>query len=417
MTDKEFSEIKRRFRPDKNNITSVTGCHVSSTKEIVSTFRIPVTVLPDEQKEWLMKLMKKPITGSVGRNLMNIEFSADQVTEGENHRLLSELRDTELENEDKLRELYEKIIASYQADSDYLILTAYDRYDVPSYSKNDENLDDFTEMFRYYVCSVCPIKITKAALGFSTADNTLRNIGSETSIAAPEIGFMFPCFDDRKTNIYNAVFYTRSTKESYPDVVEALFGTTAQMPAAEQKETFLSIVSDSTAESRNFEFVQSVHGMISDMITEHKESKDPEPLMLDKNDVKRVLKSCGANDEEMTGFDEKFVSGFGENTVIPPQNIVNPKQFELKNSYVKIDIDPQFSFMVNTKVIDGVKYVMVRADEGVEVNGISIHFDGEEPPVRLPSSDEDEAHSTQAVSVLSNGIEDTAATTASSQKE
>ena len=72
-----------------------------------------MTVLPDEQKEWLMKLMKKPITGSVGRNLMNIEFSADQVTEGENHRLLSELRDTELENEDKLRELYEKIIASY----------------------------------------------------------------------------------------------------------------------------------------------------------------------------------------------------------------------------------------------------------------------------------------------------------------
>ena len=121
-----------------------------------------------------------------------------------------------------IRELYEKIIASYQADGDYLILTAYDRYDVPSYSKNDENLDDFTEMFRYYVCSVCPIKITKAALGFSTADNTLRNIGSETSIAAPEIGFMFPCFDDRKTNIYNAVFYTRSTKESYPDVVEAL---------------------------------------------------------------------------------------------------------------------------------------------------------------------------------------------------
>lgn len=417
MTDKEFAEIKRRFRPDKNNITSVTGCYVSSTKDIVSTFKIPVTVLPDEQKEWLMKLMKKPITGSVGRNLMNIEFSADQVNEGEEHKLLSDIRESELEDEDKLRELYEKIISSYQADGDYLILLAYDRYDVPSYSKNDENLDDFTEMFRYYVCSVCPIKITKAALGFSTADNTLRNIGSETSVAAPEIGFMFPCFDDRKTNIYNAVFYTKSTKESYPEAVEALFGTTAQMPAAEQKETFRSLVSESAVESRNFEFVQSVHGMISDMITEHKESKDPEPLMLDKNDVKRVLKTCGANDEEMTGFDEKFASGFGENTVIPPQNIINPKQFELKNSYVKIDIDPQFSFMVNTKVIDGVKYVMVRADEGVEVNGIAIRFDGEEAPVRLPAAQEEEAPSAPAETVLSGDIEDTAVTTALSREE
>ncbi len=400
MTDKEFAEIKRRFKPDKSNITNVKGCYVSSTKEILSTFKIPVTVLPDEQKEWLMKLMKKPISGSMGRNLMNIEFSADQVTTGEEHKLLSDIRESELEDDEKLNQLYQKIIDTYQTDGNYLILLAYDRYDVPSYSKNDENIDDSTEMFRYFIASVCPIKITRTALGFSTADNTFKNIGADAAVAAPEIGFMFPCFDDRRTNIYNAVFYTKSTKESYPEVVETLFGAVAQMPAAEQKETFINIVADSTQESRNFEFVQSVHDMISDMITEHKESKDPEPLLLDKNDVKRVLKTCGANEEEMTDFDKKFTNGFGEATVIPPQNIVNPKQFELKNSYVTINIDPQYSFMVNTKVIDGVKYVMVRADEGVEVNGISIRFDGEAPPVRIPLSEE---------------IEDTAVTTAVSE--
>ena len=404
MTDKEFAEIKRRFKPDKNNINNVKGCYVSSTKEIKSTFRIPATMLPDEQKEWLMKIMKKPITGAVGRNLMDIEFSADQVTDGEEHKLLSAIRETELEDEEKLTELYQKIIDSYITDSSYLILLAYDRYDVPAYSKNDENLEDSTEMFRYFVCAVCPIKITKTALGFSTADNEFKNIGGETSVSSPEIGFMFPCFDDRRTNIYNAVFYTKSTKDSYPDVVEALFGVTAQMPAAEQKETFRTLVSDSTSESRNFEFVQSVHGMISDMITEHKESKDPEPLMLDKNDVKRVLRTCGAKEEEMTDFDEKFTSGFGETAVIPPQNIINPKQFELKNSYVTINIDPQYSFMVNTKVIDGVKYVMVRADEGVEVNGISIHFDGEKITASPAASFE-----------LSGDIEDTAVTTAVSE--
>lgn len=399
MTDREFAEIKRRFKPEKNNITSVKGCYVTSTKEIRSTFKIPVTMLPDEQKEWLMKIMKKPITGAVGRNLMDIEFSADQVTDEQEHKLLSDIRESELEDEEKLGELYQKIIDSYITDGDYLILLAYDRYDVPAYSKNAENLDDSTEMFRYYVCAVCPVKITKTALGFSAADNGFRNIGGETSVSSPEIGFMFPCFDDRRTNIYNAVFYTKSTKESYPDVVETLFGTTAQMPAAEQKETFLNIVSDTTSESRNYEFVQSVHGMISDMITEHKESHDPEPLMLDKNDVRRVLKTCGAKDEEMSDFDEKFTSGFGERTVIPPQNIINPKQFELKNSYVTINIDPQYSFMVNTKVIEGVKYVMVRADEGVEVNGISIHFDGETVPG------------------LSGDIEDTAKTTSVSDNE
>ena len=113
MTDKEFAEIKRRFKPEKNNITKVRGCFVTPSKEMKSVFEIPVGILSDEQKDWLMKLMKKPISGSVGRNLMNIEFSADQVNEGEEHKLLSDIRESELENEELLTALYEKIISSF----------------------------------------------------------------------------------------------------------------------------------------------------------------------------------------------------------------------------------------------------------------------------------------------------------------
>ena len=378
MTDKEFAEIKRRFKPEKNNITKVRGCFVTPSKEMKSVFEIPVGILSDEQKDWLMKLMKKPISGSVGRNLMNIEFSADQVNEGEEHKLLSDIRESELENEELLTALYEKIISSFPIDGGYLILVACVRYDVPSYSKNDEDLGDSTEMFRYMICAVCPIKMTKTALGFSTADNSFRNIGAEASVAAPEIGFMFPCFDDRSTNIYNAVFYTRSIKENYPDVVESLFGAKATMPASEQKEKFESLMSTAAPESCNIRFVESVHNMIKDMMTEHKESHDPEPLMFDKNDVRRVLTTCGAREQELEGFDERFKEDFGEAAVIPPRNIIDPGQFELKNSYVSIKVDPKFGFMVDTKIVDGVKYIMVRADEGVEVNGVNVRFDGEE---------------------------------------
>lgn len=380
MTDREFSEIRKRFKPDKTNITNVRGCYVDAQKEIRTRFSIPVTLLPDDQKEWLLKLMKKPVSGSFGRNLISIDFSAEQVESGEEHRLLSDIRESELENGELLDKLYQKIIDSYPADGDYIIMLAYDRYDVPSFSKNDEDNLESNEMFRYLVCAVCPIKVTKTALGFSLAENGLRSIGADSSVAAPEIGFMFPCFDDRRTNIYNAVFYTKNTTENYPETVKALFGTEASMPASEQKETFRNLVSDAAPESCSYEFVQSVRGMISDMITEHKESKDPEPLLLDKNDVRRVLATCGAEEEELADFDEKFTAGFGDTKEIPPQNIIDDKQVELKNSYVSVKVDPQFSFMVNTKVIDGVKYVMIRADEGVEVNGINIRFDGENQP-------------------------------------
>ena len=385
MTDKEFAEIKRRFKPEKNNITNVRGCYVSTQKEILSRFRIPVTALPDEQKEWLLKLLKKNITGAVGRNLMDVEFSADQVSQGEEHKLLSSIRESELEDQELLDALYSKIIDNYVTDGNYLILLAYDRYDVPSFSKNDDDLEDSTELFRYFICAVCPIKLTKTALGFSTADNSFRNIGADSAVAMPDAGFMFPGFDDRRTNIYNAVFYSKSIKESHEELVEALFGAKAMMPPSEQKEKFRSIVTETTSESCGLEFVQSVNAMIGDIITEHRESKDPEPLMFDKKDVKRILSTCGAREEEMERFDEKFEKSFGEKTELPPRNLVDPSKLELKNSYVSINVDPKFGFMVDTKVIDGAKYIMIRADEGVEVNGINIKFDGEAPAPAAPA--------------------------------
>ena len=173
--------------------------------------------------------------------------------------------------------------------------------------------------------------MTRSSLGFSTIKNTFSNIGAESSVCQPKVGFMFPGFEDRKTNIYSAVFYTGSTKETYPEVLETIFGATAQMAPEEQKETFCNLVAESsTGEGRSLEFVQSVQNMISDMMTEHKESKDPEPLLLDKNDVKRVLRTCGADEQEMENFDERFESGFGESAEIPPQNIINQNSLNSK---------------------------------------------------------------------------------------
>ena len=39
MTDKEISEIRRRFRPDRTNITHIAGCYVSDNREIIARNR------------------------------------------------------------------------------------------------------------------------------------------------------------------------------------------------------------------------------------------------------------------------------------------------------------------------------------------------------------------------------------------
>ncbi|MBQ9460329.1 MAG: DUF4317 domain-containing protein [Clostridia bacterium] len=379
MTENEIAEIRKRIKYDKNNMTVLKGCYVSTKKEIMTEFSQTVGLLSLEENETLFKILKKTLSGRPGRNLMDICFTTEQVADSEEHKLLMRLRDSELEDEEALHTLYQKIIDSFPTADTFMIFVGCDKYDVPNKSKNDEEMpDDSDEVFRYILCSVCPVKLTRSGLGFSTADQEFHNVGADMAISAPEIGFMFPAFDDRSTNIYNALFYTKSPGDDYKAAAEALFCTEYPMPAQEQKENFRTLIAETAADDCSYEFVQSVHEHISDMIDEHKTTKQEEPLLLGKKDVKRVLEDCGASDENIASFDEKFDAAFGEKAEISPLNVIDPKQFEVKTPDVTIKVSPEKSYLLETRVIEGTRYVLIRAEEGVEVNGVGIKIDSPE---------------------------------------
>ena len=113
------------------------------------------------------------------------------------------------------------------------------------------------------------------------------------------------------------------------------------------------------------------------MIEEHKANKVPQPLAVSKRTVKGVLASCGVPEERVAAFDEKYDAAFGADAEIPPQNIVDVRQFKLRTPDVTIQVNPERGDLVETRVIDGLKYILIRAEEGVEVNGVSIHISQE----------------------------------------
>ena len=379
MTEKELSEIKKRIRYDKNNITKLYCCLVNTKKEITATFTQTVGLLPLEENEFLFKHMKKVLSGAPDRNLHDIVFSTEQVSGSEEHKLFMTLCESELENEAALRSLYEKIASSYQSDDSYLIILGCDKYDVPTKTKNDEFMDDASEqVFKYIICAVLPVKATRMGLGFSGGSNSFKMVGADMAVSAPELGFMFPTFDDRSTNIYNALYYTRVESENGKDVARTVFNTEMPMPAQEQKEGFRNLLAEAADDECSYDFIQSVHDHLSDMIEDHKNTNQAEPLLLGKKDVKRVLQDCGASESKISAFDEKYDTVLGEHTEIRPQAVINTKQFEVRTPDVTVKVKPDKSYMLDTRIIDGVKYIMIRAEEGVEVNGVSIHIDAVE---------------------------------------
>lgn len=93
-----------------------------------------------------------------------------------------------------------------------------------------------------------------------------------------------------------------------------------------------------------------------------------------KKKLEEVLEYCGVDEERVGTFDKKYDDEFGSDTEINPKNIVDVKKFELATPDVTIKVNPERKELVSTQIINGVKYILIRAADGVEVNGVNINI-------------------------------------------
>jgi hypothetical protein len=380
MNVKEIGEIRRRVRRDRSNMTEIFGCYVNNNKEIISEFRQSTGMMSENESDKYFALLKKVLGGAVGKNLIDITFKTSQVTDSPEHKLLMDLRNSELKNEELRYALYRKVIDSVTFEENYLILLGCDKYDVPFKSgEGKADADRSEELYTYILCAICPVKQVQAKLQYVPEEKAFHD-GAVTNVAAaPELGFLFPAFDDRSTNIYNALYYTRSTKDSYESFVEAVFQAPIPKPAFEQKKTFEALLTTSLGEECSMDVVQSVHEELCQRIELHKESKVADPLLVSKEEVKEVLTSCGVTDPHLAKFSVDFDSAFGFEAELHPKNIIDTKRIEIVTPDVSIKVAADRSDLIETRIIGGVKYILINAEEGVEVNGVSIHIEDKTP--------------------------------------
>ena len=379
MIDKEISEIRRHLRRDRSNMTAIYGCFVNDNKEIITEFRQSTGIMPENESDKYFALLRRTLSGSIGRNLIDITFKTSQVAGSPEHKLLMDLRASQLKDDELRLSFYQKIIDSVVMEGNYLILLGYDTYDVPFKSKDDAVLkDNSDETYSYILCTICPVKQTKGGLHYVPEEKTFHDGASSQMIAAPALGFLFPAFDNRSTNIYSALYYTHDVKTGQDALIEALFNTPVPQPAEEQKKTFEALLTTTLGEECSLDVVQTVHDQLRERIALHKEAKVPEPLMIAKADVKEVLAACGVSEEHLSKFSVDYDEAFGFEADLHPRNIIDDKHFELKTPDVVIKVDPARNDLIETRVIGGIKYIMICADEAVEVNGVNINISAEE---------------------------------------
>ena len=372
MTSKEIGELRRRLRPDRTNMTAVRGFYISSGGEVLSSFRQSVALMRQEDKESYLAIFRRVLSGTQDKNLIDLSFRTSQVADSDEHRLLMALRDSGLDDEAALETFCQTVTGALSSEDHYLILLAHERYDVPFKARDGARLEDGSEVFSYFVCAICPVKPGKELLSYIAEEKTFHNRSAGWAAGMPEMGFLFPAFDGRRTNLYNCLFYTHSSGADNQPLIDALFHVQPPMPADEQRDTFGGVLRNALDEECSLAVVQQVRQELKDRIDAWQETKSDDPLVVSGDELKDVLESCGVSEDKRMQFGAQFDESFGGGAVLNPRNLIDVKKCVVKTPDVSITVNPDRPDLIETRTLGGVRYLLIKADEGVELNGIDL---------------------------------------------
>ena len=372
MNKKEVTEIKKQFTPSNCAITRICGCYVDGEKEKKTEMKDAFLSLPEEEMFKYIDIFRKTLSGSIGKTMLNMEFPMEQETkEDGTQRFLMKLLESKLTDDDLLNEFYDKIISVYNYPENYFIILTHDAYDIPKITSDGvENFDASEYVYDYILCCICPVKLTKPGLCYNAETNHIQDRIRDWVVEAPQSGFLFPAFNDRNMDIHNLLYYSKKSDELDAVITEEVLGCQLPLPAKSQKETFNNILEESLGLDCDYEVVKTIHENLNQMLAET--SEEPEPLALAKEDMSHLLMKSGVEEKEIETFETRFDETVGEDQCLMAANISSPKKFEVATPDVKVTVNPQRTDLVETKIIDGVPYLMIEINDLVEVNGIQV---------------------------------------------
>ena len=373
MIKQEINEIKRLYTPSNCSITRICGCYVDGEKNKKTTFKEAFLSLPEEEIFKYFELLRKTLSGTIGKNLLNLEFPLTSEEEGGTQEFLLRLRDSKLKDDILLDEFYDKVISSYEYVGNYLILIIHDAYDVPGKTTDGLMMDDASDtVYEYILCCICPVNLSKPGLSYDAESNEFHNRVRDWIVEVPEAGFLFPAFNERGSDVHSTLYYSKNPEEAHPEFVDLILGAVLPLSAGNQKETFHTLVAETLGDEADYEVIKNIHENLTEMIEEHKEI--PEPLMLDKQQVKNLFEKSGVQEEKLSDFEKLYDAAAGEHTSLLVDNVANTRTFEVKTPDVVVKVNPERADLVNTITIEGRRCLVIEINDHVEVNGIQIQI-------------------------------------------
>ena len=336
MNKKDIHELKRRFTKHGCTFTRMCGCYVDGERNKV--IHITETFLNLEEEDFFkyLDIAKKVFSGTVGNNVLNLEFPLEEEKPGGKQQFLMGLRESKLKNDELLDAFYDMIIENYAYAGNYLILIFHDVYAVMKKTKDNLDLDESEEVYEYLLCAICPVTLTKPALGYREDENCIRSRIRDWVVGMPDTGFVFPAFTGRSTDIHSLMFYTRDVKKPHAELMEGGLGCGVRLTMAEKKITFENIVKDVIGDGDNKSEIlyMDIQDNLNDRVCQYMDrtadeenAADTPPLILTTREVSEVLMESGLTEDQTAAIEKNYEATFGDD--LPEAgNLVDAKLVE-----------------------------------------------------------------------------------------
>ncbi|MEI3335993.1 MAG: DUF4317 domain-containing protein [Clostridium sp.] len=410
MRKKDILELKRRLKKEDCTFTKMCGCYVNGEKNIILNFKETFLNLEEDEFFKYLEIAKKVLSGTIGNNLLELNFPVNEEYKNDKQSFLMSLKKSKLKDDTLLDSFYKSIIDSYDYTGNFLILVFHDAYDVITKTRDNLKLDESEEVYEYILCAICPVSLSKPALGYFEEDNKIAARVRDWVVEAPVNGFVFPAFIDRSSDVNSIMYYTKNPKDSHPELMEEALGCSSKRTATEQKETFHNIITNAIGydEEKSNNLFMEIQENINSRIDEHTtvNGKDSQPIILTNDTIQDILAESGVSEEDSSRIERFYTKEFG--TTLPiADDLIDAKilkaseqkkkeqklekeveilQNKLENTNKKLEevskmedeseenydiilkVKPEKASQIKSQIIEGQKYIVIPLEENEQTN-------------------------------------------------
>lgn len=324
LTKRDILELRRRLTKNGCSFTRMAGCYVSGNKNIVLKFAQPFLDLEDDAFYKYLEIAKKVLSGTPGGNLLELPM-ASSVSAAETQQFLMALQESRLKNDGLLDRFYEQVIAHYHNPGNYLILLFHDIYDVPVRTEDNAKLDESEEVYSYFLCALCPVELSKPGLGYHEDENCFGPLVRDWVVGLPEIGFVYPAFSKRSSDLSAVMYYVKPGKDSQHELMRDVLGCAVQRTASEEKNAFQDIVTQAfgTEKEQAEGAMMQIQKNLNELVATRDEDGLP-PIALTAEAMQDVMADISMPDTARQQIVQEYTSAF-QDALPCAQNLLDNK--------------------------------------------------------------------------------------------